>query len=155
MPFVPNDPLGVDLAWPGNDIDAGGAYVSGVAALTQALLRRLTTPRGGLFYDPNYGTDIRAWVGETTTPDRVSTLQQQIAYARFNVELQRQTLTIVEARFRAGTTSELDVHQSHSTLAQTEAQIPELEISARQTANRLCILLGIPVEDLQKHVVGR
>jgi NodT family efflux transporter outer membrane factor (OMF) lipoprotein len=80
---------------------------------------------------------------------QLRTLQQQIAYARYNVELQRQTLTIVEARFRAGTTSELDVHQSHSTLAQTEAQIPELEISARQTANRLCILLGIPVEDLQ------
>jgi NodT family efflux transporter outer membrane factor (OMF) lipoprotein len=79
---------------------------------------------------------------------QLRTLQQQIAYARYNVELQQQTLTIVDARFRAGTTSELDVHQSRSTLAQTEAQIPELEISLRETANRLCILLGIPPEDL-------
>jgi NodT family efflux transporter outer membrane factor (OMF) lipoprotein len=77
------------------------------------------------------------------------TLEQQIDYARFNVELQRQTLTIVEARFKAGTTSELDVRQSRSTLAQTEAGIPELEISARQAANRLCILMGIPPQDLQ------
>jgi len=77
------------------------------------------------------------------------TLEQQIAYARYNVDLQRQTLTIVEARFRAGTTGELDVHQSRSTLAQTEAGIPELEISLRQAANRLCILMGIPAEDLQ------
>jgi NodT family efflux transporter outer membrane factor (OMF) lipoprotein len=76
------------------------------------------------------------------------TLEQQIAYAHQNVDLQRQTLTIVDARFRAGTTSELDVHQSRSTLAQTEAQIPELEITLRQTANRLCILLGIPPENL-------
>jgi NodT family efflux transporter outer membrane factor (OMF) lipoprotein len=80
---------------------------------------------------------------------QLRTLQQQIDYARFNVELQRQTLTIVEARFKAGTTSELDVRQSRSTLAQTEAGIPELEISARQAANRLCILMGIPPQDLQ------
>jgi NodT family efflux transporter outer membrane factor (OMF) lipoprotein len=80
---------------------------------------------------------------------QLRTLEQQIAYARFNVELQRQTLTIVDARFRAGTTGELDVHQSRSTLAQTEAQIPELEISARQATNRLCILMGIPSQDLQ------
>jgi NodT family efflux transporter outer membrane factor (OMF) lipoprotein len=77
------------------------------------------------------------------------TLQEQIAFARYNVDLQRQTLTIVEARFRAGTTGELDVHQSRSTLAQTEAAIPELEISLRQAANRLCILMGIPPQDLQ------
>ncbi len=77
------------------------------------------------------------------------TLQEQIDFSRFNVELQRQTLTIVEARFKAGTTSELDVRQSRSTLAQTEATIPELEISARQAANRLCILMGIPAQDLQ------
>jgi NodT family efflux transporter outer membrane factor (OMF) lipoprotein len=77
------------------------------------------------------------------------TLEQQIAYSRYNVDLQRQTLTIVDARFHAGTTGELDVHQSRSTLAQTEAQIPELEIGLRQAANRLCILLGIPPLDLQ------
>jgi NodT family efflux transporter outer membrane factor (OMF) lipoprotein len=77
------------------------------------------------------------------------TLEQQIAYAKYNVELQRQTLTIVDARFRAGTTGQLDVHQSRSTLAQTEAAIPELEISQCQAANRLCILLGIPTQDLQ------
>jgi NodT family efflux transporter outer membrane factor (OMF) lipoprotein len=77
------------------------------------------------------------------------TLEQQIAYANYNVDLQRQTLTIVEARFRAGTTGQLDVHQSRSTLAQTEAAIPELEISLRQAANRLCILLGMPPQDLQ------
>jgi NodT family efflux transporter outer membrane factor (OMF) lipoprotein len=77
------------------------------------------------------------------------TLERQIAYAKYNVDLQQQTLTIVEARFRAGTTGELDVHQSRSTLAQTQAGIPELEISKRQTANQLCILMGIPPEDLQ------
>ena len=60
----------------------------------------------------------------------------------------RETLTITEARFRGGTTSELDVYQARSTLEQTEAQIPELEISLRQTSNKLCILLGMPPEEL-------
>jgi NodT family efflux transporter outer membrane factor (OMF) lipoprotein len=77
------------------------------------------------------------------------TLQEQIEFARLNVELQKQTLTIVEARFKAGTTSELDVRQSRSTLAQTEATIPELEISLRQAANRLCTLMGIPTQTLE------
>jgi NodT family efflux transporter outer membrane factor (OMF) lipoprotein len=77
------------------------------------------------------------------------TLQEQIDFSRLNVELQKQTLTIVEARFKAGTTSELDVRQSRSTLAQTEATIPELEISLRQAANRLCTLMGLPTENLE------
>ena len=39
--------------------------------------------------------------------------------------------------------------QARSTLEQTEAGIPELEITQRQAANQLCILLGIPPQDLQ------
>jgi NodT family efflux transporter outer membrane factor (OMF) lipoprotein len=97
----------------------------------------------------NYDDVLVTLLGDVATNYvQLRTLEQQIAYARYNVELQQQTLTIVDARFHAGTTSELDVHQSRSTLAQTEAQIPELEISLRETANRLCILLGIPPEDL-------
>jgi phage baseplate assembly protein W len=30
--------------------------------LEEALLRRLTTPRGGLFYDPEYGLDVREYL---------------------------------------------------------------------------------------------
>src|SRR5438445_7899020 len=77
------------------------------------------------------------------------TTEQRIKYAKYNVELQRQTLTLVEARFNAGTVSELDLDQARSTLAQTEATIPELEITLRQFNNQLCILLGIPPEELQ------
>ncbi len=80
---------------------------------------------------------------------QLRTLQKRIQCTQTNVELQRQTLVLTEARFKAGTTSELDVYQARSTLEQTEAQIPELEISLRQTGNQLCILLGIPPEELQ------
>ena len=80
---------------------------------------------------------------------QVRTLEQRIKYAQDNVQLQRQTLDITEARWRAGTVSELDVDQARSTMEQTEAAIPELEISLRQANNQLCILLGVPPEDLK------
>lgn len=36
--------------------------VNGREALIEALARRLTTPRGGLWYDPSYGHDVRQYV---------------------------------------------------------------------------------------------
>jgi NodT family efflux transporter outer membrane factor (OMF) lipoprotein len=78
--------------------------------------------------------------------------EQRIAYARANVELLRTTFKIAEARFKAGTTGELDVFQARSTLEQTEAQIEELESSLRLANNQLCILLGIPPEELRARI---
>jgi NodT family efflux transporter outer membrane factor (OMF) lipoprotein len=83
---------------------------------------------------------------------QIRTFEQRIEYAKANVAVQRETLKIAEGRFKAGTTGELDVDQARSTLAQTEAQIPELEISLRQANNQLCILLGIPPEELQAKI---
>jgi phage baseplate assembly protein W len=39
--------------------------VSGLENLGIALLRRLKTPRGGLFYDPFYGSDIRDYLNRS------------------------------------------------------------------------------------------
>jgi NodT family efflux transporter outer membrane factor (OMF) lipoprotein len=50
---------------------------------------------------------------------------------------------------KVGIVGELDVDEARSTLEQTEAGIPELEIALRTAANQLCILLGIPPQDLQ------
>ena len=77
------------------------------------------------------------------------TTEQRIKYAKENVALQRKTLQIVEGQRKVGIVGELDVDQARSTLEQTEAAIPELEIALRQAANQLCILLGIPPQDLQ------
>ncbi|MBX3411611.1 MAG: efflux transporter outer membrane subunit [Pirellulales bacterium] len=75
-------------------------------------------------------------------------LQQQLALVKANVELQRQTLELAEARFRGGQTSELDVDQARSNLAQTESLVPQIEIQIRQSNNAICVLLGIPPADL-------
>jgi NodT family efflux transporter outer membrane factor (OMF) lipoprotein len=79
---------------------------------------------------------------------QLRTFEQRIVYAKSNVEIQRETLKIVEGGFKAGTVNELDVSQARSTLEQTEADIPALEAAARLVNNQLCILLGIPPEDL-------
>jgi NodT family efflux transporter outer membrane factor (OMF) lipoprotein len=85
---------------------------------------------------------------------QLRTLEQQLAYVRTNVELQRETLGIAQARFQGQMTTELDPDQAQSALAQTEAQIPQLEIQIRQTGHRLCVLLGMPPENLQARLNG-
>ncbi len=44
------------------DLDANLSTVSEAECLIQALCRRLQTPRGGLWYDLEYGSDIRQFV---------------------------------------------------------------------------------------------
>src|SRR5262249_58081404 len=71
---------------------------------------------------------------------QLRTLEQQLAYVRANVALQRESLSIAQARFKGGQATELDVDQAQSVLSQTESQIPQLEIAIRQASNRLCVL---------------
>ncbi|HLN33203.1 MAG TPA: efflux transporter outer membrane subunit [Gemmataceae bacterium] len=98
----------------------------------------------------NYDDVLVTLLGDVATNYTLyRTTELRIKYARENVELQRKTLQIVQGQFKVGIVRELDVIQARSTLEQTEAGIPELEIALRQTANLLCILLGIPPEDLQ------
>jgi phage baseplate assembly protein W len=60
--------LGTDIScYP--DLDAAETLVSGRTALAQAIARRLTTGRGSLFYDGNYGTDLRSYLSEGFTSD--------------------------------------------------------------------------------------
>lgn len=45
-----------------DDIDPAFALVDGSRALAQCIARRLATPRGGLFYDVDYGFDLTAFL---------------------------------------------------------------------------------------------
>jgi NodT family efflux transporter outer membrane factor (OMF) lipoprotein len=74
----------------------------------------------------------------------IRTIQQQIAFSEANAALQQQTLTFAAARFRGGTSSDLDVEQARSNLEQTQALIPQQRIELRKAENRLCVLLGMP-----------
>jgi NodT family efflux transporter outer membrane factor (OMF) lipoprotein len=79
---------------------------------------------------------------------QMRTLEQRIKYAKANVAIQRESYDIAKAK-RGVFASGIDVDQALSILKQTEAGIPELEIAVRQTTDQLCILLGIPPEELR------
>jgi NodT family efflux transporter outer membrane factor (OMF) lipoprotein len=98
----------------------------------------------------NYDDVLVTLLGQVATAyAQMRITEQRIKYAQENVKLQGETLAIVEARFKRGTVTKLDVAQARSTLEQTEATIPELEISLRQFNNQLCVLLGVPPEELR------
>jgi NodT family efflux transporter outer membrane factor (OMF) lipoprotein len=129
--------FGFNLAW---ELDFWGRFRRAIESADDSLDASVE----------NYDDVLVTLLGDVATNYvNLRTFEQRIVYARANVELQRETLKIAEARFRAGTTNELDVVQARSTLEQTQAQIPELEISLRQANNQLCVLLGIPPEELR------
>jgi NodT family efflux transporter outer membrane factor (OMF) lipoprotein len=75
-------------------------------------------------------------------------LDERIKLALENVTIQQSSLDIANVRFRAGGTSELDVQQATGQLRDTQALVPVLQLQRRQTENQLCVLLGIPPQDL-------
>jgi NodT family efflux transporter outer membrane factor (OMF) lipoprotein len=77
------------------------------------------------------------------------TAEERIKYATRNAKIQAKVLSITRESFAVGKATKIDVDQAESTLYQTEAGIPELEITLRTANNQLCILLGIPPEQLR------
>jgi len=73
--------------------------------VTEAILRRLQTPRGSLFYSPSYGTDVRLYVGDAFSATRVFALQaaieseslqdERVLTAQAQVAFNQQTQTLI------------------------------------------------------------
>ena len=61
-------------------------------------------------------------------------------------------MLITQNRFNHGLVSELDVKQAQSIVGATESIIPTLQIQHRKARNRLCILLGMPPEDMKNRL---
>lgn len=74
---VTSDPLGIDLAVT-DDLDPHFRLCHGNENLSNALLRRITTPPGSLASigdDPNYGYDLPGHLNsETTSPRDLATI---------------------------------------------------------------------------------
>ena len=79
----------------------------------------------------------------------IRTNQERIRLLQQNIEIQRDILTVGEDRLRIGQTNSVNVEQLRSNLLQNEAQIEQLYVDLRQAANRLCILMGMPPQDLE------
>ncbi len=82
-----------------------------------------------------------------TTYVAIRTTEERLRVLRENVTVQVENLRIARARYVNGETSERDVVQATSQVAETQAQIPPLEVSLAQNRNALAALLGFtPVQ---------
>ena len=102
----------------------------------------------------HYDDILLCMLAETAaTYVEMRTAEERLRLVRENVKIQKSSLGIAEARFKGGETSDLDVEQAKINVANTEAMVPELEKRRRHAQIRLCVLLGMPPQDLS-HSLG-
>ena len=72
-----DDLLGTDLSAV-NGLDPSLALFRGTRIVAEAAVRRITTPRGGLFYAPNYGVDVREILNAKVTQQLLNTWRSRM-----------------------------------------------------------------------------
>lgn len=71
-----------------------------------------------------------------------STQHQRLQATTRLIELQRQTVTLLQSRLDAGNGARLDVEQARRELATTAAQVPTLQLALAAAENRVAVLVG-------------
>ena len=82
----------------------------------------------------------------------IRTNQERIRLLEENIAIQQAIVTVGEDRLRAGRTTTVNVEQVRSNLLQNQAQVEQLHVGLRLAANRLCILLGVPPQDMEQRL---
>lgn len=80
---------------------------------------------------------------------QVLALRMRLVIARENLAIAERVFTIVEARYRNGAASALDVSRQRITVLSQRASIEPLEVQERQTVTALAVLLGRTPQTLQ------
>jgi NodT family efflux transporter outer membrane factor (OMF) lipoprotein len=141
-PTYQNAGLSFDATW---ELDFWGKFRRNIHAADAALLASIAD------YDDVLVTMI-AEVGLTYV--QIRTFERRIELAKVNVALQRQSLELTESRYRNGKVSQLDVTEARSTLANTQASVPNLESSLRDAKLSLGVLLGRTPGELEQALAG-
>jgi NodT family efflux transporter outer membrane factor (OMF) lipoprotein len=144
LPFKSFQTAGMsfDATW---ELDLWGKFRRNIHASDAALLASIAD------YDDVLVTLV-AEVGLTYI--EIRTLERRIELARANVEVQRSSLELTESRYENGKTTELDVTEARSTLANTQSNVPALEASLRTAKLSLCVLLGRTPSKLDEELAG-
>jgi NodT family efflux transporter outer membrane factor (OMF) lipoprotein len=130
-PLLDTGQFGVSATW---ELDFWGKYRRGIEADRAAMLASVAAYDSGL---------VSLTAGVASTYISIRTARQRIQVAQENLDTQKESLRIARAQFEAGETSELDVQQALTQLAQTQAQIPGLENALRTNKDSLAVLLGM------------
>ena len=80
------------------------------------------------------------------------TYQERLYLAHKNVEIQQQAYQLALDNFNPGASTERDPQQAKQVLEQTRALVPDLEAGLRRSSNALCVLLGMPPQDLSQRL---
>jgi NodT family efflux transporter outer membrane factor (OMF) lipoprotein len=130
--FFWTDALAVQAAW---ELDFWGKFRRGVESADAAYLSSIAS----------YDDVLVSLLGDlAATYIGIRTTERLLAIARSNIAAQQEILSIAQAKYRGGGTSELDVFQATNVLGQTQAAIPQLTTQLQQGQDALCVLLGIP-----------
>ncbi len=145
-PFLPRAydqwDTGFDLSW---ELDIWGRIRRSIEASDAELDASIE----------NYDDVLVTLIGDVAaTYIEIRSFDERLKLARQNIEIQKGSLAIAEARFRDGKVSELDVDQAKSNLADTQSLIPLLQQGKRLAANRLAILLGMPPNHVESLLSG-
>jgi NodT family efflux transporter outer membrane factor (OMF) lipoprotein len=81
-------------------------------------------------------------------------LEQRIVVAQQNLKAVQQSLTLTQARYKHGASSQLDVEQAATLVAETEAQIPPLIKARAQDRDTLAVLLADPPDAVDAQLKG-
>lgn len=132
---------GFDAAW---ELDFWGRFRRGLEAADANMAASVAAYQQAM-------VTLTAEVARTYVSIR--TFEERIRIAENNVKLQKTSLNIASVRFRNGATTELDVQQAKTNLANTQALIPVLVQGVRQAKNSLSTLLGLPPGKVD-HMLG-
>ena len=110
-------------------VDYALSTVSGRQALAEAILRRLTTRRGGLFYAPSYGFDVLGLIGSTVSASEVEQRVLEQALLEEEVEDATCTVTFADVGATRSITVELNITDAEGPFDLT-LSASELTISA-------------------------
>ncbi|HKD53744.1 MAG TPA: efflux transporter outer membrane subunit [Steroidobacteraceae bacterium] len=130
-PDLDTSQLGVSASW---ELDFWGKYRRGIESDRAAMLASVAAYDSGL---------VSLTAGVASTYLNIRVLQQRIQVVQDNLKTQQEGLRIATAQFEAGETSQLDVQQAQTQLAQTRSQEPGLENSLRADEDSLAVLLGV------------
>jgi len=138
----PDWSVGLDAAW---ELDFWGRFRRGIESADAELLASVAS----------YDDALVSLVAEVALNYiSLRTLEERLTVAQSNVEIQQSSYDIVSEKYRGGAVTKLDAEQAASLLEDTRALIPGLEANIRQTQNTLCLLLGIPPQDLHDILGG-
>ena len=130
------DLFGLSVGW---EMDVWGRFRRGIEAADATVLASLA----------NYDDVLVSLIAEVAT-DYVflRTLEEQLEIVRENLKIQQEGQEVVQHRREAGTATELDLAQAQALVHDTESLIPAVEASIRQTRIAICVLLGMPPQDI-------